>query len=296
MLSEDKKRPHYMQNIHCFQYNSEFREFMKILRQLLVRTLRILKPPIKKTNMIYSQSKIRALAIKLLHYHYDFILADRYDSILRSAKCSGLSSEKTVYFPLQYQPEASTHAFGGVYEDQIIALEWVSAFIPPDWKILTKEHPNRSSMHCRGELFIQRLLNVPKVELINPDVVSKELIDTCSVVATVNGSAGWEAIRRMKPVIAFGNAWYKTFPGVYHYDEIVRFEDIFQEKWSLDDIEHRFNQLTKKMGRGFVSDNYLDAVDVFNDFRRQRFDAEANSNKILESIKKILDSTICAEM
>jgi hypothetical protein len=44
---------------------------------------------------------------------------------------------------------------------------------------------------------------------------SFDLIDRSLAVATTGGTAGIEAVARGKPVLLFGDAWYRNCPGVY---------------------------------------------------------------------------------
>ena len=60
-----------------------------------------------------------------------------------------------VYFPLSYQPEATTLAFGDEWDDQLLAIEKISKIIPEKWKILVKEHPYQWEGAYRGELYFQ---------------------------------------------------------------------------------------------------------------------------------------------
>ena len=49
-------------------------------------------------------------------------------------------------------------------------------------------------------------------------VPTLELIAKSRAVATITGTAGWEALQMGKPVICFGYAWYRSFPGVFRWD------------------------------------------------------------------------------
>src|SRR5690606_32290981 len=63
----------------------------------------------------------------------------RYLANLTALETASSPSQKFVYFPLHLQPEMTTSALGGIFEDQIFALSCLSSKIPVDWCILVKE-------------------------------------------------------------------------------------------------------------------------------------------------------------
>lgn len=61
-----------------------------------------------------------------------------------------------VYFPLHLQPEMTTDSLGGVYRDQMLAIERVSELLPEGWFVYVKENPYQDEFR-RGRCFFQRL-------------------------------------------------------------------------------------------------------------------------------------------
>jgi capsule polysaccharide export protein KpsC/LpsZ len=47
-----------------------------------------------------------------------------------------------------------------------------------------------------------------------------ELIDNCLFVATITGTVGVESVVRGKPVLVFGDPWYRGIPGSININEI----------------------------------------------------------------------------
>jgi len=134
-------------------------------------------------------------------------------------------SQRFVYFPLQLQPEMTTSALGGVFKDQALAIEELARILPADVKIYVKENPKQLGF-MRGPLFFHRLNRIPNVEIMPSHANTHALSDSAEFVATITGTVGWEAICKGKPALVFGNAWYKTFPGVVRYREDLVYEDI----------------------------------------------------------------------
>ncbi len=140
-------------------------------------------------------------------------------------------AKKFVYVPLHYQPESSTSSLGDVFVDQILMIETLAVALPKDWVIYVKEHPTQWLI--RGPVYFgyryrgyyEKIAKLPNVFLIPISTDSFTLIDKSQALATVTGSAGWEAVLRDKPALVFGYPWYRDCPGVFMVNntEAVRF-------------------------------------------------------------------------
>ena len=120
--------------------------------------------------------------------------------------------ERFVYFPLHLQPEATTSPMGGVFVEQGLAVETLARALPPGWKVVVKENPaQRYAKRDRG--FYQHLGSIPQVHLVHRDAPTFDLIERSEAVATITGTAGWEALFLGKPSIVFGRAFYRDAPG-----------------------------------------------------------------------------------
>ena len=126
-----------------------------------------------------------------------------------------------VYFPLNFQPERTTSPQGGVFVDQILAIETLSAALPEGWEIYVKEHP--SQWWRRGKTrytssrypgYYRRIARIPHVRVVPIGTSTFGLLAGARAVATITGTAGWEAVLRGKPTLAFGIPWYRDFPSV----------------------------------------------------------------------------------
>jgi hypothetical protein len=127
-----------------------------------------------------------------------------------------VNGERYVYFPLHLQPELTTSALGGEFSDQISAIEELSTILPVDWYLYVKENPKQNEAY-RGKLFFKRLKNLKNVRYIKRVCSSSKLILGSEFIATINGTAGWEAIFAKKPILIFGYAWFSSFRGVTKY-------------------------------------------------------------------------------
>lgn len=133
---------------------------------------------------------------------------------------------KYIYFPLHYQPECATSPMGDIFVDQLLAVEILSASLPDDWMIYIKEHPaqwrlrgiNYSIYRYKG--YYERMARLKNTKIVPMQMDTYSLINDAEAVATITGTAGWEAILRRKPTLIFGYPWYKHAPGIFKIDSV----------------------------------------------------------------------------
>jgi len=159
---------------------------------------------------------------------------------------------KYVYFPLHLQPEMTTSNWGGIYCDQVLAIEHLSSILPADWNIYVKENPKQGAFQ-RGALFYQRLKAIPNVIYISKKMDTYNLLQKCQFTATITGTVGWEAITGGKPVVVFGtNTWYQTFPGVHEFSFDLNPDVIAKTPIDHKEVELAYNQLMHKTNKGRI--------------------------------------------
>lgn len=130
-------------------------------------------------------------------------------------------SKKFIYATLQYQPEAQTCPQAGVFADQLLMIETLSASLPEGWLVYVKEHPalwllrGVKFYNYRYKGYYKAIAKLKNVRLVPIDTNSFQLIRHSQGVATGAGSVGWEAILRSKPVLVFGYPWYQDCEGVF---------------------------------------------------------------------------------
>jgi hypothetical protein len=204
----------------------------------------------------------------------------------RARACSGRMSADTrpcVYFPLHLQPELTTSVLGGVFADQILAVEYLREILPDEVRIVVKENPRQTEMH-RGRLFFERLRRIPKTILVDADTPTTALIDRCEAVATVSGTAGWEGLLAGKPVLLFGRAWYEGFNGVYGVNDIVP-----KQLPPAPDHPALMQDFSRRLSRAFegiVDDDYVPIAPGYN--------ALKNAAKVAQVLLSRIDENRCA--
>jgi hypothetical protein len=151
--------------------------------------------------------------------------------------------EKYIYFPLHFQPEASIIAYSPLeFDNQILCLEYLSQKLPDKYTILVKENPGQFFFHRTND-FYRKCQKIPKVRFISENTDSLQLIKQSSIVSTVRGTAGWEALKYGKPVVYFGNALYREMPGAFKYSLDLDIEYVLQYKVKLKEVEVAIGKL-----------------------------------------------------
>lgn len=130
---------------------------------------------------------------------------------------------KFIYFALHFQPERSTQPEGSFFENQLLAIRLLHSNLPKDYMIYVKEHPRQfdnsnpdlRKVHSRFKQFYAAIHSMHNVKFINIDYNSDALINSATIVATITGSSGWEALKKGKPIFVFGYPWYSSCFGTF---------------------------------------------------------------------------------
>ncbi len=168
-----------------------------------------------------------------------------------------------IYFPLHLQPEMSTDAMGGIYADQLRALEELCAAVPEGMVVCVKENP-KQGIYMREPSFFDRLEAIPNVVYLPVSVPSFELTRHAAAVATITGSAGWEALISGKPAIVFGHAWYGSLPGAFQWQGPETLEAALAFTPDRDALAGAYGDLTQRMPKGIIDPYYGKMLDTYD--------------------------------
>jgi hypothetical protein len=108
-----------------------------------------------------------------------------------------------VFYPLHFQPEATTLIHGSYFEDQLTVVRNLARSLPAGWELVVKEHFWMSGQRALG--FYRALKSIPNLRLLPFSVPTNELILTAEIVAVISGTAGLEGALVGKPVLIFGH-------------------------------------------------------------------------------------------
>lgn len=139
--------------------------------------------------------------------------------------CASNKSDKFFLYPLHFHPEASTSVLSPDYIDEISLIRKISLSMPNGVFLYVKEHPNAFGYNTID--FYQQLKMLSNVKLIGYSENTFDLIIRSIAVVTLTSTVGYEALLYNKPVIVFGDVFYKRFPGCYFFDRFASLEELF---------------------------------------------------------------------
>ncbi|MCC5992627.1 MAG: hypothetical protein JJT99_08895 [Rhodobacteraceae bacterium] len=168
-----------------------------------------------------------------------------------------------VYVPLQMQPEMTTSSLGGRFRDQAYMIERLADMLPAGIRILVKENPKQGG-YMRGPMFFHRLKRIASVQFLPSWANTHALTAKAEFVATITGTVGWEALCMGKPVLVFGGAWYRAFPGAVEWHEDLQFADIARVQVDHAKLEQVVGALVARCHPGVVDRDYVEIVQGYS--------------------------------
>lgn len=153
--------------------------------------------------------------------------------------------DKYFFFPIQYDPEASTLVLATYYSNQLATIKNVAITLPFPYKLYLKEHPG--SIGSRTNKFYQEIKKIPNAVLLSSEESTPQIVANSLGVITMTSTVGMEAAMAGKPVYVLGNVFYYYHPLC---KKVVNFEDLKQrikedlktgiKTSSLEEINMRF--------------------------------------------------------
>jgi len=289
---EKKMELFYMKNIKQGEDKKgsiSFKGFLQIITFLMLKKPSYLLRPIKLYNIL---QRTGAIYGKLPNWRDPFARyfheneLEYFEHIIQYEETPYDLAQPYVYFAMQMQPEMTTSALGGWFKDQALAIESLASMLPDNVKIYVKENPKQGA-YMRGPMFFHRLKRIPNVSILPSHANTHVLTEKALFVSTITGTVGWEAIRKGQKVLIFGNTWYKSFPGVFKYDDTLAFKTIMECKIDHAQLENALGLLMTKSHEGVVDRHYKKIVPNFN----EEVNLEKSSKTIIGLIKEEINTT-----
>lgn len=194
---ENEERIEYEQNYiakSVFQLldYSYSHAFKTALKRVLIESANRLRGRYKKNSY-----RFLGWVPSMLRRPYVFNYLSRYGS-----KPGQLKDRRVIFFPLHFEPESSLLALSPELNNSMEIIAWISKSAPADTVVAVKEHPDCFGVRSRH--YYDHFRKMANVVLAHPETTSWQWIERSSVVATITGTAGLEAVYFRKPVLSFG--------------------------------------------------------------------------------------------
>lgn len=231
------------------------RALMHLVAHVMMREPQLLLRP-GRLWLIYR--RMDAAARRLPKWRDPFARFFSTDSLFFAEQLAGIEQTEPdlgqpfVYFPLHLQPEMTTSILGGVYRDQLMAIEATAAMLPEGYLIYVKENPKQDGRY-RRPLFYHRLRRIPQVRMMPSHANTHDLTGGSDYVATISGTVAWEAILMGKPALVFGDTWMQALPGVTRYRPGLRHGDIADDAVDHDALQQAVGVLVAASHEGVLS-------------------------------------------
>jgi len=100
--------------------------------------------------------------------------------------------------------------------------------------------------------------------MVPSDTDTKQLTKNSKLVATVTGTAAWEAIQMGIPAVTFGNSWFNSLPGVTTFDSSLDLSKVSLQEIDLEKLSYSVGALFEKCHNGNIDKGYFDGAKAFN--------------------------------
>ena len=128
------------------------------------------------------------------------------------------------------------------------------------------------------------------MRLVSNNFSTRDLINNAEIVATISGTAGFEAALLGKNVILFGEAWFKGMPNTYLWENLESFEDLMNKKISsVEEIKMYFK--TDLMKTGLVGFQNLSSAPRYQRFFNETFFKDQR-NDLLYTVCKFIENHV----
>jgi len=133
-----------------------------------------------------------------------------------------------IYFPLQFEPEASTMVLSPWHTNQFAVIEVLAKALPADCILIVKEHA--SMLGSRPREFYRKIASIPRVVLVDNERPGLWWIQQSSVTVVISGTSAWEAVRFGKPVVVIGDTPFLAIgEGMVHEPCLSNLSAAFRE-------------------------------------------------------------------
>lgn len=174
-------------------------------------------------------------------------------------RLANLKGKPFVFFPLHTEPESAVHRMSPEYFFQHAAIAAIARDLPAGVPLVVKETIH--GVGRRPDNFYDAIIDIKNVIFLNVLEKGLDIVKEASAVATITGTAGFEAAVLGCPVLSFGqHNRYNCAPHVYvirSFDEIKKYlSHILSDKFDKEQA--------KRDGAKFLSAIQRSSFDLEN--------------------------------
>jgi hypothetical protein len=136
--------------------------------------------------------------------------------------------EKYVYFPLQYQPEASIDVMAPFFSNQVETARLVAQALPDDYTLVVKEHP--AMVGYRTPSTFEKLARTVNVKLVDYRIAGEKVLQRAALVVSPNSTTIAEASFLGKQSIQLGNLGTTLkMPGITKHTDLTTLSPLIKK-------------------------------------------------------------------
>lgn len=168
---------------------------------------------------------------------------------------------KFVYFPLQFQPEATIDVMAAYFSNQIETARQLAMSLPDDYVLVVKEHP--SMLGYRSPSYMEKLARTPNVKFIDYRILSEKILKKADLIISPNSTTIAEAAFYNKPSIQLGNLGVTLkLPNVFKHTDITtlssRIKEILKVNLKTEEYERKLQNFVAAIFDTGFNLNYMD--------------------------------------
>jgi len=214
VLDNDNVKPFYARRLKS-RYDPVV--FIKYLLGFLLNNIRslIIRPKIKYLRSYYFD---RADGVRRIINYFNSLIY-KYDSLNQH--------DKIVFYPLQYEPEASLLYMSEFNENQIGLIRNLAKCLKSNQVLVVKEHPSQPGMLLSNKFRLLRK-EISNLIYLPSEYSTKQLLLKSILIVTQTSTAAWEAILLGKPIVVLGKQYYDKYPYINKFNGFEKLKEVIR--------------------------------------------------------------------
>lgn len=200
-----------------------------------------------------------------------------------------ITDSNFIFFPLHLEPERTLLIDAPFFTNQLEVIHNIVKSLPIGYKLYVKEHSAMITRSWRSIDYYKELSEIPNVVLIHPSVPPDEILQKCSLVITITGTAGFDAAFYGKPSIVFGTPLYSDLSSVISLKNLNDFPFLIRNTIGKKVDLHELNQFVNLI----IQNSFKFEWNLFSSSVQQSFFVNGNlidveiSDKEMKHFQKI---------